>query len=103
MKILQSTGAGYILLLVGTWLLQPQSCLAETVSLNNLSSERLIGGANAKNFGAVGDGVADDTAALQATVDFAQKTKTKVYIPGGTYLLTGTLNIPEAIEVCGDG
>jgi parallel beta-helix repeat protein len=52
------------------------------------------------DFGAVGDGVADDTAAIQAAIN-ACSNKT-LYFPGGTYLtneLTGVANI----TLIGDG
>ena len=46
-------------------------------------------------FGAVGDGVADDTAAIQAALDAACAAESErsgiVYLPAGTYRLTGTL------------
>jgi len=44
-----------------------------------------------KDFGAVGDGVTDDTAAIQATVDAVVAAGGgTVYIPSGAYLLNGT-------------
>ncbi len=52
-----------------------------------------------KDFGAVGDGVTDDTAAIQAALDSGA---TRVYGPGGTYL-TGSLMIPSSVELYGDG
>lgn len=39
-------------------------------------------------FGAIGNGVADDTTALQNCVDFAFANKMKVFIPSGTYNFT---------------
>jgi hypothetical protein len=44
---------------------------------------------NVKDFGAVGDGVADDTAAIQAAVN----TQQNVYFPSGKYLTTSTITI----------
>jgi len=44
-----------------------------------------------KDFGAVGDGVADDTAAFQAAIAASRS----VYIPAGSYLLTGTLTLSQ--------
>jgi hypothetical protein len=46
------------------------------------------GAINVKNLGAVGDGIADDTEALQKAL--SDKTKF-IYLPNGTYLVCGTL------------
>ena len=40
-----------------------------------------------KDFGAVGDGVADDTAAIQAAINYASANGKSVFIPDGTFLL----------------
>ena len=47
-----------------------------------LAHNRMISGApnNVKDFGATGDGVTDDSAAIQAALDL----KGQVYIPAGT-------------------
>jgi hypothetical protein len=43
-------------------------------------------GLNVKNFGAIGNGVADDTAAIQAAIDYASANgKKTVYFPSGSY------------------
>jgi len=42
-----------------------------------------------KDFGAVGDGVADDTAAIQAAIDSGKA----AYVPKGTYKISATLNL----------
>lgn len=54
-----------------------------------------------KDFGAVGDGVTDDTAAIQAALDAGKR----VYIPTGTYLVSSRLQIgPTNMNVLyGDG
>jgi hypothetical protein len=44
-----------------------------------------------KDFGAVGDGVADDTAAIQAAIDAVSGGN--VFFPFGTYFITGTVNV----------
>ena len=51
-----------------------------------------------KDFGAVGDGVTDDTAAIQAAIDSvtqanAQAQVQGLYFPHGEYLVSGSLNI----------
>jgi hypothetical protein len=51
-----------------------------------------------KDFGAVGDNVTDDTAAIQAAITFAignSTTAGNVFFPSGTYKVTSTLTIPN--------
>lgn len=49
-----------------------------------------------KDFGAVGDGVTDDTAAFQAAID----SKKSLYIPDGIYLISSTLTVTAADSLC---
>jgi parallel beta-helix repeat protein len=55
--------------------------------------------ANIKDYGSVGDGIADDTSAIQAALNSGSKS---VYIPAGTYLITA-LTITSAMVVYGEG
>lgn len=50
---------------------------------------------NVKQYGATGDGVADDTAEIQAAIDAAaaQTNRPIVYLPPGKYLTTSTLTV----------
>jgi hypothetical protein len=52
-----------------------------------------------KDFGAVGDGVADDTAAIQAAIVLIGRT---VFIPKGTYKVSATL-VPACAAIIGEG
>lgn len=57
---------------------------------------------NASQFGAIGDGVVDDTAALNAAI-VATPDGGRLIIPAGTYRLTGTLVLPKSISVDATG
>ena len=58
------------------------------------------------DFGAKGDGVSDDTAAIQAAIDYNRgsvraKASATVYFPPGTYLVSDTLIVWAATELRG--
>jgi len=53
------------------------------------------GTVNVKDFGAVGDGVADDTAAIQAAISGASPWGT-IFIPEGVYRVTSTITLPAS-------
>ncbi|MFE4543439.1 glycosyl hydrolase family 28-related protein [Arthrobacter sp. NPDC056727] len=53
-------------------------------------------------FGAKGDGITDDTVAIQAAIDYASTQSKGLFVPGGDYV-TGTLNIPTGMKISGDG
>ena len=57
------------------------------------------------NSGAIGDGLADDTAALQAAIDRVQATTRRgiVFVPSGRYRLTKTLLVWSGIRLIGYG
>ena len=51
-------------------------------------------------FGAIGDGIADDTAALQRGINnLNSKGPTTLWIPSGTYRITGTLNVTSQMSI----
>jgi|GEM_PF-374901 len=46
-----------------------------------------------KNYGAIGDGVRDDTASFQAAINALPSTGGTVQVPAGTYLIDPTVNV----------
>lgn len=59
----------------------------------------LEGWVSVKDYGAVGDGITDDTAAFQAAIDASRF----VFIPPGTYKLTGTVYCRIGLYLFGAG
>src|SRR5215472_16480468 len=56
--------------------------------------------ANVKtNYGAVGDGVTDDTAAIQKGLNALGPTNPTLYFPAGTYRITQTLSLASQMHV----
>lgn len=64
---------------------------------------KLAQSVSVKDFGAVGDGSANDTTAIQAAITYAQTNFTSVYIPAGLYRVTSTLTISAPVTIFGDG
>lgn len=54
-------------------------------------------------FGAVGDGITDDTVALQATLDYAADNGSRVFIPKGTYIFSDRLFVRSSMIIYGEG
>ncbi|UYW74620.1 hypothetical protein OFY05_04310 [Pseudocitrobacter faecalis] len=65
--------------------------------------DRLDEQISVKAFGAVGDGVADDTDAIQAVIDYAIAAKKVISIPPGTYKITDTLIFSDGVSLVGSG
>jgi len=59
------------------------------------------GTVNVKDFGAKGDGVTDDTAAIQAAINLS--VSYQLSIPKGTYKITSTLIVPSNTVITGTG
>ena len=56
-----------------------------------------------QDYGAVADGAADDTTALQSAISRAIATGLPLYIPTGTYKITAGLTANAAVRIYGDG
>jgi hypothetical protein len=85
-------------LIVGVELLGSSVALAQSC----LQLAQFTGYVNVKCFGAKGDGVADDTTAIQAAIDAAPRGAT-VGLPTGTYKVTATLRINKPLTLRGFG
>ena len=65
--------------------------------------------ANVKDFGAVGDGSTDDTAAINRAIANLQSVETtgkqrrRLYFPGGTYIVSDVIKIYPYTNLIGDG
>lgn len=62
-------------------------------------ADRFADVVNVKDFGAKGDGVADDTEAIQSALLLAVK---GVFFPAGTYITTKTLVVRDNLSIYGD-
>jgi hypothetical protein len=60
---------------------------------------------NVQHYGAKGDGITDDTGAIQKAFDTIYKGKTNVYFPSGTYMIDANknLSIYSNTKLFGDG
>jgi hypothetical protein len=56
---------------------------------------------NVKDHGAKGDGVTDDTAAINSVMGMASSSKL-IYFPAGSYIITGTINVPSHALITGE-
>jgi hypothetical protein len=71
-----------------------QSLKAATLALETALGTHLSNIAlNVKTFGAVGNGTADDTTAIQSTINALPTSGGTVYFPPGTYKITSTLTM----------
>lgn len=56
-----------------------------------------------KDYGAVGDGVTNDTQAMERAFAYAGQHQLAVYVPAGTYIISRPLTLKSGMEIYGDG
>lgn len=66
-----------------------------------VSGKHISSALNVKNYGVVGDGSTDDSDKLNAVL--ARSDCDSVYLPGGTYLINKTIQVPDGKKLFGDG
>lgn len=73
--------------------------LADGTTKPRMLKDRFADVVNVKDFGAVGDGVHDDTKAIQAALTLSLKS---VYFPAGAYVVSDTLNVRDYQSLIGE-
>ena len=89
----------------------PTRCESQPAVLDLRRPDSLTGKLNVKTEGAVGDGNADDTAALQKAIQYAvdhqvgsgPRGSPVVYLAPGTYKVSKALRVPAQLHLIGDG
>jgi hypothetical protein len=71
-----------------------------TGAINRPINEKLAETLSVKDFGAIGNGVADDTAAIQAAINATPLYGILIF-PNGIYNVSTTLNLPQSIGLVG--
>lgn len=67
------------------------------MSLTKVTYAMIDGAAiNVQDYGAVGNGTTDDTAAIQSAITAASTSHQMVYLPAGKYKITATLTVPSS-------
>lgn len=67
-----------------------------TASVPTNVGDKLAQTVSVKDFGAVGDGIVDDTAAIQNAIDYAVANGIALLVPSGIFNISDTLNIPDS-------
>lgn len=80
---------------------------AGTGAVTRTAQAKMRDTVSVKDFGAVGDGVTDDTAAIQAAIDYAGNWSSvafakTLYLPSGIYKTTATLLVRPYVNIVGD-
>jgi len=83
--------------------LQSEALTGYVASLTptNPSYNSIYSIANVKDFGAVGDGITDDTTKIQNAIDYTNTNNLSLYIPNGTYICSSNLDIYQNTNIFG--
>jgi len=73
-----------------------------TGAINRSVEDKLSDVLSVKDFGAIGDGTTDDTAAIQAAINAGSSINKTVYFPNGVYLISSSILLPNNITIIGE-
>lgn len=73
----------------------------QVTTSNRTIAQKFAETISVKDFGAIGNGVADDTAAIQAALNSLSATGGTVTVPQGQYKLTAKITIPSYVKLQG--
>lgn len=73
-----------------------------TGSVTRTVQSKLQESVSVKDFGAVGDGVTDDTAAIQAAANYVDSNDRSLYLPSGQYRITSTITFQKPPQIVGE-
>ena len=76
--------------------------IADGTDVPRMLKDRFADVVNVKDFGAVGDGTTDDTAAFEAALALCEENGKGLFVPFGSYLITDSLSSPMILWT-GDG
>ena len=74
---------------------------AGTGAVQTTVQTKLRESVSVKDFGAVGDGVTDDTAAIQAAIDYAESNNLTVNFDGATYAIGSAISLKNGVSLIG--
>jgi len=94
-------GATYLIKTAAAFGGTPDGYGDHTLANGNVAVLQHSGSVNVKQFGATGDGVTDDTVAIQAAVD-SLSSGGGLYFPNGVYGVSNTLHIDQPISILGE-
>lgn len=105
-QVLTWNGANWVPDTAPSLPLPPGTAIGQHLLWNGASWDVFLFELNVKAFGAVGDGIADDTAAVQTAIDAVPQVGGRVYFPAGIYRVTQSLVINvgnRPVLLFGDG
>ena len=100
--VLNVSNAGVVSFPQGLGNISSSTAIATGSTTARSLANRFADVVNVLDFGAVGDGVTDDTAALQAAITFAEN-KILIFPKDGVFTYSATINLPSNIIIDGGG